>query len=82
MKNSKTGNSIAPWTLFLFYMAMFYMQYKGQEKAAKVVKFVSVYGTGNDRFSGKKLSGPVSPLKRLLPVLKSGLKFDLLESVA
>ena len=41
MKNSKTGNSIAPWTLFLFYMAMFYMQYKGREKAAKVVEFVA-----------------------------------------
>ena len=41
MKNSKTGNSIAPWTLFLFCMAMFYMQYKGREKAAKVVEFVA-----------------------------------------
>ena len=41
MKNSKPGNSIAPWTLFLFYMAMFYMQYKGREKAAKVVEFVA-----------------------------------------
>ena len=45
LKNSKTGNSIAPWTLFLFYMARFYMQYKGWEKAAKVVEFKSVYGT-------------------------------------
>ena len=43
--------SISPWTLFLFYMVMFYMQYEGREKAAKVVEFVakwltmSVYGT-------------------------------------
>ena len=41
MKNSKSGNSIAPWTLFIFYMALFYMQYKGREKAAKVVEFVA-----------------------------------------
>ena len=40
LKNSRTGNSIAPWT-FLFYMTMFYMQYKGREKAAKVVEFVA-----------------------------------------
>ena len=26
-------------------MAMFYMKYKGREKAAKVVEFMSVYGT-------------------------------------
>ena len=41
LKNSKTGNSIAPWTWFLFCMAMFYMQYKGREKAVKVVECVA-----------------------------------------
>ena len=41
MKNSKTGDSIVPWTLFLFCMALFFMQYKGREKATKVVEFVA-----------------------------------------
>ena len=41
MKNSKTGNSIVPWTTFLFCLVMFYMQHKGREKAAKVVEFVA-----------------------------------------
>ena len=37
----QTGNSIAHWTSFLFCMAVFFMQYKGREKAAKVVEFVA-----------------------------------------
>ena len=41
MQNSKAGNSIAPWTLFLFCLVMFYMQHKGRGKATKVVEFVA-----------------------------------------
>ena len=43
MKNSKAGNSIVPWTTFLFclVLVMFYMQHKGREKAAKAVEFVA-----------------------------------------
>ena len=41
MKNFKAGNSISPWTLFLFYMVMLYLQNKGRGKAAKVVNFVA-----------------------------------------
>ena len=41
MKNFKAGNSISPWTKFLFCSAMFYMQNKGRGKAAKVVNFVA-----------------------------------------
>ena len=41
MKKFKAGKSISPWSKFLFYMAMFYMQCKGREKAAKVVEFVA-----------------------------------------
>ena len=41
MKKVKAGNSISPWTKFLFCSAMFYMQNKGRGKAAKVVNFVA-----------------------------------------
>ena len=41
MKKFKAGNLISPWTLFLFYMAMFYLQNKGRGKATKVVNFVA-----------------------------------------
>ena len=40
-KKIKAGNSISPWTKFLFCSSMFYMQNKGRRKGAKVVNFVA-----------------------------------------